>query len=70
VKIQLILDIPDEIVQVHGLPVIKRAAKTGIITEMLAVFRQRNNIRGQSSAADRYLESLRENITVTGEILP
>lgn len=68
-RIQLIIDLPDEVGEECGLPVVKRAVKSGVITELLASYRQRNGIRGQSSAADRYLSMLRERITVAGVVL-
>ena len=64
-RIILTLDIPDEIAREAGIAVIKRAARSGIITEFLASYRQRNGIRGQSRDADRYLEMMRERVAVT-----
>ena len=69
-RIILAIDLPDDITQHgEGTAIIKRAAKSGIITEYLAYFRQRKGIRGQSRDADRYLELLRERVVVS-EVTP
>lgn len=69
-RISLHIDIPTDIGRMEGLPVLKRAAKSGILTELLSSFRQRNGIKGQSRDADRYLELLRASVNVEGVILP
>lgn len=64
-RLQVIIEIPDAIAVAYGsAPVVKRAAKTGIITEFLATFRQAKGIRGQSRDADRFLVLLRESVVI------